>query len=283
MPGAAASLFLVCALNAQTPSPLGPVRSVSLKVEVPDSDRSAVSLEAKQIQEDLTAFFLRHGIPVLPEEAAAEGAYTLEVAPLTVRYSEGTCLLSVSERLLPRSGTKGEPKGANYMAAQAGEEGFCYEARQTILDMAAHLLGQARGGAAPALQAPAPAVPADGSAAQRPPAPRPRIVDVDFSKVKVKTQPPAPRYPLAARQRGIDGTVVVQVTVDPEGRPQRGIVTSGPALLKATALRYAMQWLFEPAQVNGEPQWASFRLTMPFHLRDWAPPPDRTFGQKRVR
>jgi hypothetical protein len=29
---------------------------------------------------------------------------------------------------------------------------------------------------------------------------------------------------------------------------------------------YAMGWRFEPALLNGQPQWAKFKLVMPFKL-----------------
>lgn len=90
---------------------------------------------------------------------------------------------------------------------------------------------------------------------------------VDFEKIKVKHQPPAPPYPEGARSRGISGTVVVEITVDSTGTPVWAEVKSGPPELMLTALSYALQWQFEPALINGKPQYARFRLTMPFRLQ----------------
>ena len=98
-------------------------------------------------------------------------------------------------------------------------------------------------------------------------APSPGITNFDFSQIRIKHQPPAPPYPSAARLQRIQGTVVVEIEVDEEGRPIRGIVRKGPAELMLTALAYALDWSFEPAKVNGKPVKARFKLTQNFKLR----------------
>jgi TonB family protein len=95
----------------------------------------------------------------------------------------------------------------------------------------------------------------------------PPAMDFDFSQIKVKHQPPAPGYPVAAKMRRIQGTVVVALTIDPTGRPVLADALSGPYELLQTAVRYALTWEFEPARLNGVPQYARFKLTMPFRLR----------------
>jgi len=91
--------------------------------------------------------------------------------------------------------------------------------------------------------------------------------EIDFSQLKVKHQPPAPRYPVAARERRIQGTVVVELEVGEDGRPSRGQVRKGPPELMLTALTYALDWTFEPVRINGVPMKCRFKLTMPFKLR----------------
>lgn len=93
------------------------------------------------------------------------------------------------------------------------------------------------------------------------------VVEFDFSQIKIKRQPPAPHYPTAARERRIQGTVVVELVVGADGRPIRGLVRTGPPELMLTALTYALDWTFEPARVNGVPVKCRFKLTMPFKLR----------------
>ncbi|MDE3032112.1 MAG: TonB family protein, partial [Acidobacteriota bacterium] len=90
--------------------------------------------------------------------------------------------------------------------------------------------------------------------------------DFNFSQVKVKYRPPVPPYPPLAKIARIQGTVVVELTIGPDGVPISATAKEGPAELRPTAEFYAMQWRFEPAVLNGQPQYARFTVTMPFQL-----------------
>lgn len=92
-------------------------------------------------------------------------------------------------------------------------------------------------------------------------------VEMDFSKIIVKHQPPAPDYPADAKAARIQGTVVVVLTIDTKGKVVDAKAESGPEALQACALDYAKTWTFKPAKVNGKPMFAKFKLTMPFKLR----------------
>jgi protein TonB len=94
-----------------------------------------------------------------------------------------------------------------------------------------------------------------------------KVVDFDFSQIKIKYQPPAPPYPPLAKIAKIQGTVVVQVTIGLDGIPVKATAIDGPPQLRQYAENYAMQWKFEPAMLNGVPQMAKFTLTMPFRLK----------------
>ena len=94
-----------------------------------------------------------------------------------------------------------------------------------------------------------------------------RVVEFDFSQIKIKYQPPAPPYPPLAKIAKIQGTVVVQITIGIDGVPIKAVALEGPPQLRPAAENYAMQWKFEPAMLNGVPQTAAFKLTMPFKLR----------------
>jgi len=83
---------------------------------------------------------------------------------------------------------------------------------------------------------------------------------------------PPPRYPLAARRAGMQGTVLLRVLVDARGRPREVVVArgSGFALLDRVARRQVLRaWRFRPAQAGGRatPAWALvpvvFRLDRP--------------------
>ena len=92
-------------------------------------------------------------------------------------------------------------------------------------------------------------------------------VEMDFSQIRVKRQPEAPAYPPDAKAQRIQGTVVVVLTIDPEGTVTSAKALSGPPELQACAVDYAKAWVFEPAKVKGKPVPARFKLTMPFRLR----------------
>jgi protein TonB len=64
---------------------------------------------------------------------------------------------------------------------------------------------------------------------------------------------PRPTYPDAARSSGASGKVVVEVTIDEEGKVVEARAVSGhPHLLKA-AVDAARRARFSPAKLSGEP------------------------------
>lgn len=76
-----------------------------------------------------------------------------------------------------------------------------------------------------------------------------------------------PLYPELARRARVQGTVVLMMVVDERGVPMQVRVLDGPVPLQDAALQAARQWRFEPAQMDGRPVAASFRLTLNFRLR----------------
>jgi TonB family protein len=90
---------------------------------------------------------------------------------------------------------------------------------------------------------------------------------VDAQPMKVRSQPPAPDYPDEAKEERVQGTVTVELLVDPTGVPRWATAIDGPKALMECACQYALTWRFEPAILNGVPQSARFRLPMPFKLR----------------
>ena len=90
---------------------------------------------------------------------------------------------------------------------------------------------------------------------------------VDFSSVKVQFQPPPPPYPPLARVAHIQGTVVVQVTLDPEGVPVSASAIDGPPELRRAAEDYAMSWRFAPVIREGQPLAVQFKISMPFRIK----------------
>jgi TonB family protein len=93
-----------------------------------------------------------------------------------------------------------------------------------------------------------------------------KVVDFDFSQVKIRHQPKPPPYPAIAKMAKVQGTVVVELTIDTTGRPCRAETLGGPLPLQSASVQYSLEWRFEPALINGVPQVARFRLTMPYRL-----------------
>jgi TonB family protein len=94
-----------------------------------------------------------------------------------------------------------------------------------------------------------------------------KVVDLDFKQIRVKHQPENPAYPPEAKAQRIQGTVVVVLTIDAEGKVTDAKALSGPPELQACAVNYAKGWEFEPAKVKGKAVPARFKLTMPFRLK----------------
>lgn len=100
------------------------------------------------------------------------------------------------------------------------------------------------------LASPPDSSPPAGSA-QAPPAQTPPPV---VSARPLYRKNPPPPYPPAARQRQYQGTVLLEVLVDEQGRVAELTVarSSGHPLLDRAALDGVRNWLFEPGQLNGE-------------------------------
>ena len=64
---------------------------------------------------------------------------------------------------------------------------------------------------------------------------------------------PRPAYPQEARAAGADGTVIVQVAVDPDGNVEAARAVSGHQLLRDAAQEAALKAKFPPQNVTGEP------------------------------
>ncbi|MDE2581736.1 MAG: energy transducer TonB [Rhodospirillales bacterium] len=77
-----------------------------------------------------------------------------------------------------------------------------------------------------------------------------------------------PAYPLAAAERGEQGTVVLMIHVGPDGRPTRVEVqrSSGFRLLDRAARDAVAGWHFLPAIRNGQPVAAAMPLRVVFSL-----------------
>jgi protein TonB len=94
----------------------------------------------------------------------------------------------------------------------------------------------------------------------------PRVVDLNFTQVRVVFQPQPPAYPTLARMARIQGTVVVQILVGVDGVPFKAQAVEGPSQLRATAETYGLAWRFAPYLQNGVPMISRFNLIVTFRL-----------------
>lgn len=80
---------------------------------------------------------------------------------------------------------------------------------------------------------------------------------------------PPPEYPAAARRRGYEGTVMIEVLVDREGgvKDLRLFSSSGYDMLDRAAMRAVRGWVFEPATQGQEKVEMWVRVPLTFRLK----------------
>lgn len=80
---------------------------------------------------------------------------------------------------------------------------------------------------------------------------------------------PSPVYPSAARARGQEGTVLLEVMVSVYGRPDAIQVkrSSGYAALDKAAIKAVRKWEFEPARAGGEAVESSIEVPIVFQIQ----------------
>jgi len=94
-----------------------------------------------------------------------------------------------------------------------------------------------------------------------------QIYDIDFSKIRISFQPIVPNYPKDAKEKRIQGTVVVLCSVDRSGIPFRCEAIEGPQELRKDSESYLMDWRFRPTIIDQQPRKVKFKIIMPFRLK----------------
>ena len=113
----------------------------------------------------------------------------------------------------------------------------------------------------------------DGRTERRPPpeneaAPATEILPVggDIRRpARIRFEPP--EYPEAARERGEEALVILELTLDRAGAVAEARALRGPEELGAAAVAAARNWAYEPTLVEGEPAAIRFAETVRFLLR----------------
>jgi TonB family protein len=77
-----------------------------------------------------------------------------------------------------------------------------------------------------------------------------------------------PDYTDEARSAKIQGPVVLSLTIDPQGRPEKIRVTKSlDKGLDQQAIAAIEKWHFAPGIKDGKPVWAAATIEVNFHLR----------------
>ncbi|MGB9106556.1 MAG: TonB family protein [Terriglobales bacterium] len=74
----------------------------------------------------------------------------------------------------------------------------------------------------------------------------------------------APAYPSIARQMGVFGAVLMNVTISPQGSVTAVRVISGATQLRQAAISAVRQWRYKPAMLNGQPAESTAEVQINF-------------------
>ena len=77
----------------------------------------------------------------------------------------------------------------------------------------------------------------------------------------------SPHYPEDAKRAGIEGAVVLRVTINKAGEPSELTQISGPTELGPAAIEAVRQWRYQPYKLNGEPVEVETTVQINFTLR----------------
>jgi len=79
-----------------------------------------------------------------------------------------------------------------------------------------------------------------------------------------KTQPV---YPADAKAAGVQGTVVLKITITTEGAVEDLSPVSGPEPLRQSAIDAVKHWRYKPFSVDGEPVEVGTTVNLVFRLK----------------
>lgn len=93
---------------------------------------------------------------------------------------------------------------------------------------------------------------------------------VSYSETYVILRTVKPRYPEQERQRGIEGSVTVELLVDEQGLVARAnaLHLIGPMSFQDSALEAVRQFEFQPPIVDGEPSSMWIKFVIKFRMSD---------------
>ncbi len=80
----------------------------------------------------------------------------------------------------------------------------------------------------------------------------------------------APVYPELAMKAGVEGIVIIEATLEANGRVANATVLRGKPLLDEAALEAVRKWVYTPTLVNGIPTPVIMTVTVNFQLKQGA-------------
>jgi protein TonB len=86
-------------------------------------------------------------------------------------------------------------------------------------------------------------------------------------KAPVKTKDVRPVYPSIAQSARVQGVVIIEATLGPNGTVTDAKVLRSIPLLDAAALDAVRQWQFTPTTLNGQPVPVIMTVTVNFTLQ----------------
>ena len=105
-----------------------------------------------------------------------------------------------------------------------------------------------------------------GVLAEAPPPPAPVRVGGNI-KQPTKVKDVKPVYPAIAQSARVQGVVIIEATIGPNGAVQEAKVLRSIPLLDASALDAVRQWQFTPTLLNGVPVPVIMTVTVNFTLQ----------------
>jgi protein TonB len=88
---------------------------------------------------------------------------------------------------------------------------------------------------------------------------------VSKSRITNETQP---IYPPAAKQKRIEGTVVMEAAIDEDGRVREPfVISSAGPLLDMAAMDAVRKWRYQPLTIDGVPICVTTTISVVFELR----------------
>lgn len=86
-------------------------------------------------------------------------------------------------------------------------------------------------------------------------------------KPPTKLRDVSPIYPELAKRVGVEGVVIIECTINPQGRVVNARVLRGHALLDPAAVAAVERWVYTPTLLNGVPVSVVMTVTVKFFLR----------------